>query len=271
METRRCGSVDCSQQGTIVCTRKVISFKPKQGKKAQMSDEYINYRASKEAIDQYKDSPFRAATTALALSIPVVDSLIAGAVSEAPNKAKIALLNARRWGVFLGAATLVNKAANAVIKRVPSMKKFRDEHPAATGLGVLVGSVAVGLKARNPIDNLISKAFDNNIGEKIKNGAKALVKPLDKPGIKNFAEKYVFNPVKNFVESPKGEKALIYGAPVLIGGIIVKEFFDVARAKQKQQKVKHQLEMQRVKSQAQIVQNTVIDKSVISYCPDKSC
>ncbi|OGI01537.1 MAG: hypothetical protein A2Y25_03465 [Candidatus Melainabacteria bacterium GWF2_37_15] len=281
MEATRHKPVDGPQQGTIVYTRKVTSFNPKHNKNAGMSDEYINYRATKEAVDQYEKLPFRAATAAVALGIPVVDSLIAGASTkivntkysngikinifkEAPvaDKAKIVLQRAKGWGIFLGAAMLVNKAANAVIKKVPSMKKFRDEHPAATGLGVLVGSVVAGWKAMNPIDNLISKAFNNNTGKGIKKDIKNLIKKsfLNKEGFKNFVDKYVFKPVKNFVESPKGEKVLLYGGPALLGGVIAKEIFDVASAKQKQQQVKHQLEMQRVKSQAEIVKKIVIEQ-----------
>ncbi len=251
--------LNLKQQGIIVYEHREDFIDPEVHKRANISDAYINYRAGKEAVDQYKNSPFRAVETgALLLGVPAALSVVAGTAEEGiNNRLKGTLRFAKSFGILAVAAIAVSKAAHAVINAVPSLKNFREEHPTATWLGILAGAIFAGVKATDPIDNLI---FNNSFGKRVKQGASDLVENApDK--FKNVADN-VYSTVGDFFE--KRPWVFTVGTLALVGGVIAKGISDIYKVRSTQQEVKHRLETDRLESQLEIAQNSSVERAEIN-------
>lgn len=283
METIGQKPIKLTNQGVIVYQSETANFDPKVFKKANMSDEYIHRRATKAAIKQYEKSNTPELGLAALGTIIVGESLKNGATAypkpqdilldgkkaqlilkpTVARKVKTALGTAKNWGIFLGAATLANKAANAVIDRVPPFKQFKKEHPNTTALGVIIGSVVAANNAVNPANDFFKAVAKDGIGKQIKEGAEKLVKesPLNRPEVTQFVDNKVFKPVGNFATNHRNAFGL--GALGLIGAVFVKDMLDIADAKKTQKNVAQQLEKQRIENQLEIIKNTKSEKAEI--------
>ncbi len=267
MEAAAQQPVNLIQQGVIIYKHHEKDVDHRTHKKAHMSDEYINYRASKEAHDQYKESPARKLAPAVGVGALAAESVALGALgaTNVVDKAKLTMGRAGFWGVAVGATLAINKAVNYITDKIKPIKNFKEEHPNASSVGILLGSGLAGFTAANPLIEKASKLFNNNTGKQIQQGVKNLIeKPFKNNGFSKFVDKQVFQRVGNLLSTPARVNMAHMGALALLGGVFAKNMLDASSAQKKQQDVKHRLELERLQSQLKIAKNSSTEKNEIN-------
>lgn len=247
-------------EGIIKYEHMTTIIRPEECKKAVMSDQEINYRSNKEAIDEYKSSPLRWAAPVIGLGFIAGDSVVEGALAKEANKTTKMLKKAGFYGLVLGVAVGLAKVADKVIKNVPAFNEYRKEHPTATSLGVIIGAISGGVLAAEPLGGLIKKAFNNDVGKKIIAPAERV---LSKENFKNFMDSKIFKPVEKLLDGGRRLPAFELGAIAVLGGLIAKQVYDVNHARQTAKQLKSDLEKQRLEGQLNLAENTLVERGQI--------
>ena len=234
-------------------------------KKAAMPDAYINYKSSKESIDKFNNSPLRKIEKGLVfLGLPAALSLIDGALSGAETVSKKigkSFESAKTLGVAAVGLLGGFKAADVATRKTPGLKKFRENHPFLTDVGIM-GSGLAGAIIANPIVGKISSlaakipAKGESLGSKLSGYAKNLGGKLDNSAkVGEFLDKNIFGKTKEFVEKPAAQFVGKHWLAFLAGGVALKYLADVAIIRHNKNKAKRQLENERKESQKKIVMN----------------
>jgi hypothetical protein len=231
-------------------------------RKAIRSDESIDRQAKYTAYSEYNDSSFRNVTKGVALGLPVVDTYVSGVMTNgsASTKASAAMSKAANWGTFIGTAMLYNRLADALIDKVPAMKKFRDDHPLETTAGVVLSGAYISAKAIEPVNKLLVQASNSKPAKEIISKTKDLANRISssRPEIKNVIEQKVLTPSKNFINNHS--QALGLGAKALIGGVLIKEIIDIAGIKSRENQERRKLEREKLNSALSYVHKTLSKK-----------
>lgn len=265
METTTKNSVNNPVKGTVIYNRRTITLDPKNKTKAGMSDAYINYQSSKAAANKYNNSPMRDIGNALFVGLPIAHSVVVGALSgdTVAKKAKATAGTMKNWGIFIAAISLFNTATNAVINKVPAFKKFKEENPASTTLGTIVVGCIAGSSAINHANKLFSKIGETKSGKWMEDSTVNTLKksPLNKEGVKNFIDKFMFKPTQKVFGNKNGSKAFAIGAYALLGGLITGEFVSINNARNTQKTVKDRLERERAQAKQGLIKNITLEQA----------
>ena len=225
---------------------------------ANTPDYVLEQIAKQEANQQFNNSPTRKITKVVGNSIPFIDSFVAGAAHKGSASSKLASSAGRGsdWGVFAGAIWLYNKALNKAYDTFPGMRKLKEDHPTTAMIGevgsaYVVGDVAIrgyrkafkkGLKTtpEQAFNNLFEKfPKTSNVLGNIFHPVKAITKMIPE-GVKQWGKtainklpeglrqrgKTVSNNLSTGVKQWGG-----LAVTLSIGGLILKNIFDVHKTK----------------------------------------
>lgn len=226
-------------------------------KKASVSDEQIDHQATQLAIRQYKESPFRKAAMGVALTVSVLDSVVEGALTNSvkvADKMRGSLEKAKNWGIILVGAAGINEAANFMIKKVPPLRKFKEENPELTSLGVMAGAAFAAMKAVNPVNSLLSDISGDRLKNIVKN-------TLEK--VPDSVDRMVFKPVEKAVTHPVGNTLFKFGPIAILGGILIKNIQDASKAREKKAQIAQNLQAERFKNLLNIAGKSSVQKTEI--------
>jgi|GEM_PF-6287943 len=191
---------------------------------ANTPDQFIESIAKQEAVENFNKKPTRTATSVVGHSIPFVDSFLKGASHNGPASAKVGktVSTGSDWGVFTGAVWLYNKALDKVYDNVPGLRKFKEDHPATAFVGEVASGVAVGQtaiwgyhKGTEKLTGKTSEVWINQATEKMKNSSETIAK--------------VFKPFEKIPSSVKRWGG--FGLIATLGGLIIKNIYDVHKIK----------------------------------------
>ncbi len=225
---------------------------------ANLPDGLLQAVAEKDAYEQYANDPTRKVTSVVGHSIPFVDSFVRGALhdgTKGSGSAKIAKTasTGADWGIFVGIVWLYNKGLDQVYKLFPGAREFKHDHPTVAYVGELATGVGIGhlgvhyfnkwggnQKVFDEVRNFFDKNYPN-LAEKAGN----IVRPLA-----DFAEK---------------NKVIMGWASVgvlaTLGGIIIKNIYDVYKTKKNADDKFEELKDQRYQVTKELLDKTTQKQS----------
>lgn len=257
---------------------------------AGMTDKYIRHAAKEKASEQFENSPKRKLEdAAIYLGIPAVYSLARGALNTVEpiketlkidtknlavnyegkfkpaivqNKIKTSLGTAKQVGLGIAGVLGAFKLADVITDKVPAMKEFKEDHPAATLLGTIAGAIGVGLSANNVFDAAKKKISAVNIngkeiGARVKAGANSVVNKLglNSPKFLKGLDNKIYKPMAKALTTKPGIFVREFATPLVIGGILVNHFANIAGLKKNYKNIKREMEQDRLISQAKVALN----------------
>ncbi len=243
----------------------------KDCKKASMSDQFINKRAMKEAIDKHNNSPARKVESGLFMvGLPVAASIASGALSGAEKvaeKTKITLMSGKNIAVAIAGFFGVYKAIDFLTKKVPVLRKFRKKHPDATVVGTLAGSIGALYGANKAVDTAAAKTANmstvvKSFGEKIKTQVETL---KNESGLGKTLNEKIFKPAEKFLtETSVGKFIKKNPVAVLLGVVALNFVASSLKVNYDSKNIKQKLEHERNESVREIVTNPFKQKTIKS-------
>ena len=216
------------EQKIYITPNKIINTEDnglsKKHKFADLSDDRIDLASKRKAYREYTNDPSRIITGIVGAGIPIVHSLACGIAAKGSTavKANAALNTAKDWGLVIAGFALYNKVVKSILNSTQPTKKFTEDHPGATSLGIILSGATVANAAVRYGNKALAGLFGKNSNQT------AETKLADSAIIKNKTLGKIITNVENFAKSRKGtliSKFAIMGTIVLV----VKNLFDLGK------------------------------------------